>query len=343
MLMNTSVEQLHLQVVAPLPPGPVVEQTVIESVARGSHPSGIPVPNSLSPRGVETLLSFDPVTEPLVGPVLAGLRDPEAVATLARHADENWLRWVVHLNPVSEHLSARDLPPTPSFDANLPSLAELDALPWVLLATLPNLPWLTRTAPEHLLNTHANLLAELCSDVYDTTWTDKFLPVPKSLLSTQVWDAWGLDYESMSLRNQPGKRREVIEQFKDFEKSSGRVFIGLHLLEALAAEDDPTHGDRIMRLFNDCLDLGGTGFAVPLLGGPGFMNAWLRGALAVEDHRIWRTLLLEGRKPVAGRFVGPQLLAAAGWDSGLWFTGLDMLTNWDGPLSEWLDAVAALT
>ena len=330
---------MRLQMVAHLPAGDVVDTVILEIATRPTLWSAMPLPNNLTPRGVEILLDRLPDTKSTAaGPVLTGLQDIDAVRVLAQNASKGWLQRAVQLNPVSEGLNEGDLV-TPRRHG----LFREDTTA-VVLAALPNLPWI-KTQPALYEEFHLTFL-RCARSYYSRFYGWDYLPAPLQHYPWEVEDHWNSNLVKLppTMRDHPTLRRRIITRRLD--EAGGNTpdtpSAVREVIEAMVAEDDPKYGRIIMDTCTDPLWGDLLGWAFPeMLGGRGHPNPWLRQVL-FDGDAYWKPLLLEGWKPVAGELVGQELYKVTGDDVGLWMTALDLLEGWKGSLYEWLEAVEAL-
>ena len=334
-------EPLHLnspavrQMVVTLPPGELVDRTILEGMDFQTI-SSVPVPNNLSPHGVQDALNAIAIgdnTSVALGSVFAGLRDPESVRVLAANAYEEWMRWAVHLNPASTHLAGHELPPMPR-GLDEVTVACLRESQIVMAAAFPNLPWFRNN--EELIDlyvqfvTHQTSFGPNTCPAFLRNWTWDHLPVAEDLLPEKVLNHWEGSWQGLM---SPEELKREIARIAASIRSRGEA--KTFLLELLVAEDNPDRAALIATRLRHCRD-------ASVLGGPGFMNAWLPNAMKLDSH-VWRTYLMSDLKPVSGRIAGEELYKVTGDDLGLWMAGLDLLENWDGSMPQWLQAVEALT
>ena len=179
------------------------------------------------------------------------------------------------------------------------------------------------------------------------TWSHGFLPVERSRLEGHLpdWDfeewkyAPSLDEVRVSRVMQHIELTRRLPDGAEHDLSWDTILDVLYFLVRLNKPEHAAAVEQVLELYRRRNRLGT--FPSSLLGGDGFANAWLPGLLK-HGPQGWRILFVEDWKPVTGHLIGEWLYEVTGDDVGLWMTALDLLSNWEDDLPNWLEAVAAL-
>lgn len=356
---NTLSLHANVQLLVATPPSRLLDDTLVgllSDAVRHPHtasnvrilsptgprpdPTGVAAPTFLSPTGVGRLLdAVGEIDADLVYPylfeVLTCLRDPESVAVLAARASNEWLRWAVHLNPLS--LNMKSLPPVPVEKAAL-ERSDVGFIRPMLSAVLPVADQLRREAP---LNVKILLQSSLARE-FEEFAARNGMRIGGTYPSTDVGfgraevdDSWigHLSRVGMPGYAVTGPMDPVAHNARWMMNPAGAI-------DPLWNEQSELgcRVDAALETYRNGLPGGRPVFALQRDG------HLLEGLLRHTRGYTWLQFLGDRSvvRPQAPRIVGRDLFDVTGDDPGLWSVALELLRGWEGTMPEWLDLVRSL-